>query len=182
MKKGRIKKFFVKVGSFIKRIFLKYWHAVVDAFLHDQKKIAKYIICLSAILHLILSSYQIQAINKLSNELCGIAMFLFILFGFVCLFNAIRLKEPKGKNLIFSILMLVLTIGTGGYLLSIYFDSLAHQKNLVEDAAMAAAVKQGVTLSIVVLALYLIGLVETIVACIYYHKTLKKKNKEIENA
>ncbi len=151
-------------------------NSLVDAFLHDQKKIAKYLICFSAVMHLLLSSVQIEAISKLTNQICGITMFLFVLFGFVCLFNAIRLKEPRGRKIVFSIIMLVLVIGTGVYLLTIYFDALMHQKDI-----MASPVISAVILSVVVLALYLFGLVETIVAYLCYHNKLKKE-KEIANA
>lgn len=170
--KKRLKNFKEKVTHACKALK----NSLVEAFLHDQKKIAKYLICFSAVVHLLLSSIQIEAINKLTNQICGITMFLFVLLGFVCLFNAIRLKEPKGRKIIFSIIMLVLVIGTGVYLLTIYFDALMHQKDI-----MAGPVISGVILSIVVIALYLFGLVETIVAYICYHNNLKKE-KEIANA
>lgn len=168
---------FEKIGSFIKRTILKYWHAFVDAFLHDQKAIAKYVISFAAILHLILSSIQIEAISRLINQLCGITMFMFILLGFVCLFNAIRLKEPKGKSIVFSIVMLCLVMAAGVYLITIYFNALATQKNVA-----VGPISNGIILSIVILALYLIGLVETIVACVYYHNKKRKEKQEIVNA
>ena len=78
--KEKMKSFFASLGHFFKRIFLSF----KEGLKHDQKRIAKYVICFAAILHLLLSNTQIQAINKLSNEICGIYMFMFVLIGFAC--------------------------------------------------------------------------------------------------
>lgn len=156
----------------IKNCLKKLFKDFKDAFLHNQIIVAKYFICISAVLNLVLSSIQIQAISKLSNQICGIVMFMFVLIGFVCLFNAIRLKEPKGGKVLFSILMLGLVIATGGYLMSIYFDALMHQKDIIASPVISAII-----LSIIVIAFYLFGLVETIIAYVCYRKKLKNKNK-----
>ncbi len=169
--KNSFSKFFSNLGASLKRLGA----SLKDGFKNDQKRIAKYIISFTAVLHLILSNIQIQAINKLTNEICGIYMFMFVLIGFICLFNAIRLKTPTGKKIIFSIIMLVAVMGVGGMLLSIYVDALLHQNNV-----MVAPVIKGIILSILVIALYLFGLVETIIAYAFYRKNIKKEAKKAD--
>ncbi|MCM1130877.1 MAG: hypothetical protein NC310_03945 [Roseburia sp.] len=162
-----------KVFGAIRHFFLKIFASLKDAFLHDQLKIAKYVICTSAVLHLLLSSIQIQAISLLTDQICGVVMFLFVLLGFVCLFNAIRMKQALGKKIIFSILMLLLVMASGVSLVITYFDAFAHQKDLIQ-----APIIQALILSFIVLTLYLIGLVETIIAYVSYRLHLKSKKEE----
>lgn len=159
----------------LKHAFTRIKSSLIEGFKKDQKRIAKYIICFTAVLHLIFSNIQIQAINKLTNEICGIYMFLFVLLGFVCLFNAIRLKKIEGKKIVFSIIMLLAVIGVGGMLVSIYLDALLHQNNV-----MVTPVVMGLVLSIIVIALYLFGLVETIIAYASYKKTQNEVEKKAE--
>lgn len=164
--KEKMKSFFASLGHFFKRIFLSF----KEGLKHDQKRIAKYVICFAAILHLLLSNTQIQAINKLSNEICGIYMFMFVLIGFACLFNAIRLKEPSRKKIVFPMIMLILVMVFGGLLVYVYIDALMHQRNLLKSFVI-----NGMILSIVIIALYLFGLVETIIAHVSYLKSQKKE-------
>jgi hypothetical protein len=158
----------------LKHAFIRIGASLKEGFKHDQKRISKYIICFTAILHLIFSNIQIQAINKLTNEICGIYMFMFVLLGFVCLFNAIRLKTPSGRKIIFSILMLLAVIGVGGLLISVYLDALMHQNNV-----MVTPVVMGLVFSIIIIALYLFGLVEIIIAFATYKKSQKEEEKKV---
>ena len=74
--------------------------------LKSPKTLAMYIISFTAVLHLILSGVQIRAISALTDQICGIVMFMFVLIGFVCLFNAIRLKEITFRKILFCMLFL----------------------------------------------------------------------------
>lgn len=169
-----LKKGMKKILDPLKHTFIRIGKSLKEGFQKDQKRIAKYIICFTAVFHLILSNIQIQAINKLTNEICGIYMFMFVLLGFVCLFNAIRLKTPSGRKIFFSILMLLAVISVGGLLVGVYLDALMHQNNV-----MVVPVVMGLVFSILIIALYLFGLVETIIAFAYYKKTQKHEEQEL---
>ena len=142
------------------------------ASLKKPKTLAMYLISFSALVHLILSSIQIKAISSLTDQICGLVMFIFILFGFVCLFNAIRLKEITVKKLLFCLFFLLVVIGFGSWLLYIYFYSLANQPGVE-----VGNVVPGIILSIGAMTLYLIGLILTVVA--YFVE--KKEKEEVSN-
>ncbi len=142
-----------KVGLGLLKLFKK----IGVSFVNNPSVFAKYFISAVALMHLVLSSIQITTITVLENEICGVAMFLFILFGLVCLFNAIRLKQFTIKKMIFPIVMLLVCIGTGLWLVSIYFERLNNQQVLDHSVVV-----KGIVFSFIIVGCYLLGLVQTI--------------------
>lgn len=138
--------------------------------LKNPKKLALYLISLTAIIHLILSSVQIKAISALTDQICGLVMFMFILIGFVCLFNALRLKEVTIKKLLFCSFFIILDIAFGGWLLYIYFYSVNNQPGIELDKVIP-----GIILSICVIVFYFTGLILTTVSYFKERKAIKGK-------
>ncbi len=138
--------------------------------LKNPKKLALYLISLTAIIHLILSSIQIKAISALTDQICGLVMFMFILIGFVCLFNALRLKEVTIKKLLFCSFFIILDIAFGVWLLYIYFYSVNNQPGIELDKVIP-----GIVLSICVIVFYLTGLILTTVSYFKERKVIKGK-------
>lgn len=134
----------------------------VVEFIKNPKSMFKFFVCLSALLHLILSHLQISSISALTDQICGFSMFFFVLLGFVCLFNAIRTKTIKITNLILTTILIAITIGFGAWLLSIYFSAIKNQNNLNVNNIIS-----GITLSFIVIGLYVIGYIEFIIGFIF---------------
>ncbi len=137
--------------------------------LKTPRLMSKYIICFTAVMHLVISHIQIQSIALLNDQICGFTMFFFILFGFACLFNAIRMNQITLKKWIISLLMLCITMGFGIWLVIIYFSSLGTQVNLELNEILP-----GIVVSIIVLVLYLIGMIELIVGYFVERKQVKE--------
>lgn len=135
--------------------------------------VAKIIISITAILHLVLSRTHIRALLQLETEICGLWMFMFILLGLVALFNAIRNKEGKISTTIFSIIVLALTCLCGIMLMTFYFKGINEQEKI-----NTAIVNQAVVLAIVMIALYAIGTVFTVIG-MFKNYSKNKKSKEI---
>ena len=133
---------------------------------------AKYVIVLTALLHLVLSSIHIEALFQLETQLCGLWMFFFILLGLGCLFNAIRNTKGKISTTIFSILMLLLTCAAGVVLMTYYFKGMAEQPNIQTGSIIKAIV-----LSIVMIVFYAVGGVLTVIGMI---KNIPHNKKIIE--
>lgn len=148
-----MKKFLFKVSKVIK----------------SPKLMSKYIIVFTAVLHLLISHLQIQSISLLNDQICGFVMFFFILFGFACLFNAIRMVKVTLKKLIFSLVMLLITLGFGGWLLYIYFSSLQSQMNLA-----ISDILPGIIVSLLIIVLYLWGIIELIIAYFMERNTIEE--------
>ncbi len=145
---------------------------VIKKTLTSPKLLAKYIISFTAVFHLIISNLQISSISSLTDQICGFAMFFFILLGFACLFNAIRMQDITLKSFLISVFFLLLTMGFGIWLLSIYFIAIDSQANLNVNNVIP-----GITVSFIVLALYFISLILLIISFI---QEKKKKLNEVK--
>lgn len=152
------------IFNFLKRIILDVKN--------NPAKTATRIVVFTSIIHLILSNIQIKTLTVLENEISGFVMFMFILIGLACLFNAVRFKDLTIRKIILTIVMLLVVIGVGSYLVYIYVYSIGHQ-NLLK----ASEVMPGIILSSVILGLYIFGLIETIIAVIVAAKNGKINEK-----
>lgn len=135
--------------------------------------IHKLIVIIPAVVHLILIPNHTSAIYSLFSQLCSFAMFMFILVGLACFFNATRTdSEVKIKQLILSIVCLLVAITFGAWLCTFYLEGLADP--LVRDKA---AVTQALIISISIIGCYTAGLVLLIMAK-FMNLTKKEKNQE----
>lgn len=164
--KNTLAKIFIGLFNLFKKIVLD----VKD----NPAKTATRIVVFTAIIHLILSNIQIKTLTVLENEISGFVMFMFILIGLACLFNAIRFKDLTIRKIILTIVMLLAVIGVGSYLVYIYVYAIGHQNLLKSSEVMP-----GIILSSVMLGLYLFGLVETIIAVVVAAKN-GKINEKVE--
>ena len=164
--KNALVKIFVGIFNLLKKL-------VLDV-KNNPAKTATRVIVFAAIIHLILSNIQIKTLTVLENEISGFVMFMFVLVGLACLFNAVRFKDLTIRKIILTIVMLLAVIGIGSYLVYIYVYSIGHQ-NLLK----ASEVMPGIILSSVMLALYLFGLIETIIAVVIAAKN-GKINEKVE--
>ena len=78
-------------------------------------------------------------------------MFMFILFGLISIFNAIRLKEAASGKYFFMLFVLLLTIGSGLALAILCITG-------IQRGVKVNLVYQGVILAVVVCLGYLVGL------------------------
>lgn len=101
--------------------------------------IARFAVMIAAISHLVLTPIHVSALLKLENQICGFVMFMFVLMGLAGLFEASRLKRPTASSLALAFVILLVVVGLGLYLASIYQHALANQRSLVEPASVRAA-------------------------------------------
>lgn len=134
-------------------------------------KIATIITFATAILHLALTQTQVSALLLLTNEICGIYMFAFVLLGLVCLFNTMRTKSTNSQPFYTSIVLFVATITFGVLLTKIYFDAIATQPNLNIEI-----VYQAIYLSFAVMFCYFASGVLFVVAKVF--DLIDKKDKK----
>jgi len=139
-------------------------------------KIATYTTFATAILHLALTQTQVSALLLLTNQICGIYMFAFVLLGLVCLFNTLRTKSTQGRTFYTSLALFIVTLVFGGMLVKIYFDSIANQPSI-----NAATVYSAIYLSLAVMFCYFASFVLFIIAKIYDMKHKEIKEVIIEN-
>lgn len=121
-------------------------------------KLHKLFVIIPAIIHLALCRLQIDAIYGLqAQSYSPIVMFLSILIGLACLFNATRLSDLKIKSLIVSTIGLVIEIGLLIALIIMYIMGLSTVIDL-------ANVIFGIVISIVAVVTYSLGLAALIFA------------------
>lgn len=83
--------------------------------------IHKYIIGAVGIAHLALTPLHINGLIITDEQICGFYMFMFVLVGLACVFNATRIESDlKWKDMILSTICLVVTM-VFGILLSITY-------------------------------------------------------------
>jgi len=114
--------------------------------------IAKALIVIFAIGHLIFTNVHVSALLLLEHEMCGFIMFLFVLSGLVALFETTRIRPKEKKEKIFTILISFAAAGLGLYLTSIYRHAIAFQR-----ALDVAVVNKAMVFSIVIIAAYVIA-------------------------
>lgn len=138
----------------------KFLSALKQIFVSNPLSSAKIFIPLTALLTLILSDTQIKTIVVLNNELCSFVLFMFVLLGLACIFNALRVKPGFSKYGLFSIFLLLATIALGIILLVVYYDALKNQPAM--DEGMIKAVNKGISHIYLFLSIYLLGTIQTI--------------------
>ena len=116
---------------------------------------AKILVSVVALLHLVISPIHVSGLLLLENLICGFIMFLFILFGLLALFNALRTKEGQVISMIAEIFILCLVIVIGSILASIYMNAIRFQTTLSD----VVPVQKAFILSVTVCVLYGIGAV-----------------------
>ena len=104
-----------------------------------KRKIAKGLIAVSSLAHLIFAGIHVKALLLLENEICGFLMFLFILFGLVTLFEMTRIREGQLSGQALTAAFCFVTIGFGFGLTSIYRQAIAAQKALETAMVTKAA-------------------------------------------
>lgn len=122
------------------------------------KKLAKALIAVAAIVHLIFNYVHTNALLLLEDEICGFLMFMFVLMGLVALFQATRVRdgEPLGKWV--GAAVCLITDFFGWKLAEIYRYALANQRGLD-----AGPVKAALWLSIGIMAAFAVAAVLLIV-------------------
>lgn len=113
--------------------------------------IAKIMIMVTSIGHLIFTSIHVKALLLLENEICGFAMFLFVLFGLMAMFETTRIRDRVLEKIITSMICF-LTAGFGFYLTSIYRYALLNQRALEAANVSRAAIFSSVIIGIYVIA------------------------------
>lgn len=113
--------------------------------------VAKVVIAITAIMHLVFTSIHVDALLLLENEICGFVMFMFVLFGLVTLFETSRIKED-GPEKIFTILLSLLTTVMGIYLVTIYQEAIRIQASL--DVAI---VRKAIFFSLIIIGAYVLS-------------------------
>ncbi len=114
--------------------------------------IAKTIIIISSLVHLIFTNIHVKALLLLEHEMCGFVMFLFVLMGLVALFETTRIKKREVAERIFTALICFVTAGIGFYLATIYRNAISVQHSL-----NVSVVNHGVLFSMAILLAYVIS-------------------------
>ncbi len=109
------------------------------------------IITVFSVISLAFSLFYIRAIRQVTTSITGLFMFMFILFGLISIFNAIRLKEAASGKYFFMLFVLLLTIGSGLALAILCITG-------IQRGVKVNLVYQGVILAVVVCLGYLVGL------------------------
>ena len=130
---------------------------VKDIVIKKPLRFFKYMVPFVALLALIRSDVQISTILCLTHELCSIGLFLFILVGLACVFNALRVKKAKSKYGIFTLMTTFVVVGLCGYLIYVYNYSLINQVPID-----AARVNKGLIELYVFAGLYLLAIIQFI--------------------
>ena len=114
--------------------------------------IAKAIIMISSLVHLIFTNIHVKALLLLEHEMCGFVMFLFVLMGLVALFETTRIKKREVTERIFTALICFVTAGIGFYLVTIYRNAIS-----VQRALNVIVVNHAVLFSMAILLAYIIS-------------------------
>lgn len=127
--------------------------------------IAKAVIILVSMIHLIFASIHVKALLLLENETCGFIMFLFVLMGLVAMFEVLRIRADRITEKLFTVVVCVAASGLGVYLISIYRYAIANQRALA-----VGNVDRAVLFSVAIVAAYVISAV-----CIILDMAAKKQ-------
>lgn len=114
--------------------------------------IARAVIMVFAMIHLIFTNIHAAALLLLENEICGFIMFLFVLTGLVALFETTRIRPRKKRERLLTALASFAAAGLGGCLVSIYKNAVAVQRSL--DIAV---VNKAALFSMAIIAAYVIA-------------------------
>lgn len=120
--------------------------------------VAKVIIIISSMVHLIFTNIHVKALLLLEHEMCGFVMFLFVLMGLVALFETTRIKKKEIAERIFTALICFVTAGLGLYLVVIYRNAISMQRSLDVGVVNRAVVfSMAIILAYVISSLMLIA-------------------------
>lgn len=114
--------------------------------------IAKAIIIISSLVHLVFTNIHVKALLLLEHEMCGFIMFLFVLIGLVALFEATRIKKSEIAERIFTALICFVTAGLGSYLIMIYRNAISVQRSLDVSVVNRAVIFSGAIILAYVIA------------------------------
>ncbi len=121
-------------------------------------KIHKLLVVIPALAHLLFIPQHNTALYRLFTTLCAPTMFMFILVGLACLFNATRTnKDTNTKQFVISIVCLVAVLAFGGLLCYYYVDGL-NNPQVTDGAPIVIAL----IISISLMASYALGLASLI--------------------
>lgn len=123
--------------------------------------IAKALIIITAIGHLIFTNIHVRALLLLENEICGFIMFLFVLFGLVTMFEATRIKDNGVLEQAIAAVFCLITSGFGAYLVHIYHSAIVGQRSLE-----GIQVHKAVVFSSIIIGAYVISAVLLALGCI----------------
>lgn len=100
--------------------------------------IGKWLALVAAACNLVLYPIHVQAMLKMADDLCGIVMFLFVLFGLVALFQATRIHGGRDGRLGMGMELaaLVLTGAMGVTLYRMYGTAIATQVGITEESIL----------------------------------------------
>ena len=101
--------------------------------------VAKLLIAVAAIAHLIFTYVHTSALLLLENQICGFIMFLFVLLGLVTLFESTQVHVSRSFAGYATIALCAATGGMGADLVSIYQTAIRTQNSL-EPAMVYKAV------------------------------------------
>ena len=96
--------------------------------------VAKLLIAVAAIAHLIFTYVHTSALLLLENQICGFIMFLFVLLGLVTLFESTQVHVSRSFAGYATIALCAATVGMGADLVSIYQTAIRTQNSLVYKA------------------------------------------------
>lgn len=117
----------------------------------ELSMIAKALVMMVSTGHLIFSGVHVSALLLLEDEICGFAMFLFVLLGLVTMFETTRIKADRIKERMLAAGFALATSGTGYYLITIYRHAIVNQKSL-EAANVLKAIYFSTAIIIVYMA------------------------------
>lgn len=89
--------------------------------------VAKLLIAVAAIAHLIFTYVHTSALLLLENQICGFIMFLFVLLGLVTLFESTQVHVSRSFAGYATIALCAATVGMGADLVSIYQTAIRTQ-------------------------------------------------------
>lgn len=93
---------------------------------------------LAACCNLIFYPVHVDGMLKMTNDLCGISMFLFVLLGLVTLFQATRAQgDKKGRfGVILELAALIATVAAGAALYGMYGDAIVTQVGITQESVL----------------------------------------------
>jgi len=144
----------------------------------DKKKISslslmKCIIIITSIVQLVFSNININALLMLKNDMSGFVLFMFVLFGLVLIFEAMRLNGKKKSGYIKLFIFSTTDLIIGFVLQYMYFSELG----IITQSGMKF-VQQAIILNIVVCVAIVVTLVLNIYCMV---KTNFDYYKKMEN-
>ena len=119
----------------------------------SMEKIARLLIAVGAIAHLIFNYVHTNALLLLEDQICGFIMFMFILVGLVTLFESTQIKEGKATTKVITAIFCGITIFFGYKLVEIYRNAIAFQGSL----SQTAPVQKAIVMSVVLMSIFAVA-------------------------